>query len=65
MANPELKSVPRLTGEVPTPIARILAPMIDAIERRFLSRTTERAVTREDLVRLGLTTRDELRQLDR
>lgn len=59
-----LKSIPQPTRDIPQAIARMLAPMRDAIERRFLSRTNERVVTRDDLIRLGIVTDEQLRTLD-
>lgn len=61
----ELKSIPATSAEVPTPIARILDPIRDAIERRLLSRGDERAVTRGDLKRMGVVTDADLSKLDR
>lgn len=40
-----------------------LEPIRDAVQRRFQGASTERVVTREDLVTLGLVTRQELNKL--
>ena len=60
-----LPSVPKPTGQIPKPVADVLNPMREAIEVRFLRRkSVERAVTRQDLITLGLVTSQDLEQLD-
>lgn len=60
-----LKSIPKPTRDIPVAIQRVLAPMRDAIERRLLSRSDEQVITRDDMIRLGLATAEQLRELDR
>ena len=59
-----LKSIPHLTSEIPGSIRRILDPMRDALERRFLGGGDERVITRADLKQLGMVTDKQLRALD-
>lgn len=61
---PELKSIPQPTRDIPSTITRVLSPMRDALERRFLSRSNERVITRDDLVRLGLVTQEQVQTLN-
>lgn len=61
----KLPSIPKPSSQVPKVIADILNPMREAIETRFLGKgSTELAVTREDLVKLGLVSASELDKLD-
>lgn len=65
MARRQLKSIPKPSHEVPAVLRRILEPIIDAIETRFLGRENEeRVVTRGELVDLGLVTQEDLNNLD-
>lgn len=59
-----LPSIPRPTREVPKAISDILGPIRDILETRFLGKASdERAVTRDDLLKLGLVTEEQLRNL--
>lgn len=61
----KLPSIPKPSANVPKVIADILNPIREAIETRFIgSGSTELAVTRSDLVKLGLVSTDELNKLD-
>ena len=62
--NRRLQSIPQPT-HVESEVRKILVPMIDAIERRLIRRTdqNERAVTRQELIDLGLVTEAQINQL--
>lgn len=61
----KLPSIPKPSGQVPKVIADILNPIRDAIEVRFLGKgSNELAVTRADLVKLGLVSNSDLDKLD-
>ena len=62
MGNRRFQSIPQPT-HIDSEIRKILTPIIDTIERRVLRRTNERAVTREELLRLGLATQEQLNEL--
>jgi len=65
MPRRQLKSIPKPSHDVPRAIRLVFEPIIDAIESRFLGRNnSERAMTGEDLIELGLVTREQLNQLD-
>lgn len=52
--NRRLQSIPQPTHLSDSAVRKILVPIIDAIERRFLRNTRERVITRQDLIDLGL-----------
>lgn len=45
-------------------IRKIFVPIVDAVERRLLKNTSEKMISREDLLALGLVTQDQLNQLE-
>lgn len=59
-----LASIPRTTRDIPKAIADVLNPIRDAIEVRFLGRSAELVITREDLVKLGLVSYQDIQKLD-
>jgi len=59
------KSVPSTLSAVPPEVAKILQPMIHNIELRFLRRNSRtRAVTRQDLIDLGLASQADVDNLE-
>ena len=59
------KSVPSTLSGVPAEVAKVLQPMIHNIELRFLRRNSNtRAVTRQDLIHLGLATQGDVNNLE-
>lgn len=59
-----LKSIPKPTADMPVTVARVINPMRDAIERRFLGSSDERVITRGELKRLGILSDAQLNELD-
>ena len=60
-----LPQIPNPRSDIPKAIADILNPIREILNTRFLNTSSgEKAVTRDDLVALGLVTEDELDKLD-
>lgn len=62
MTTRRFQSIPRPT-HVESELRKILTPIIDAVERRILNRTNERAITRQDLIDLGLVSQAQINEL--
>jgi len=58
---PVVTQTPRLSDKA---LEGFLEPIRDVVRRSFFGRSAERAVTREDLVTLGLVSTADLNQLD-
>ena len=60
-----LPPIPNPRSDVPKVIADILNPIREILQVRFLtSSSSEKSVTRADLVKLGLVTDEQLNNLD-
>ena len=61
----DLPPIPRPSRDIPKVIVDIINPIREILNTRFLNNeSSERAVTRADLVKLGLVTDEQLNTLD-
>ena len=63
MARRRFQSIPQPT-HVESELRKILVPIVDAIERTVIRRSNERAITRQDLIDLGLATQAQVNELE-
>ena len=56
--------IPRPTRNIPKVLVDILTPMREALQIRFINGDNDTAITRQDLIDLGLVTQEQINQLD-